>query len=380
MKPLVVLGVTGSIGRQSLEVADHLGWPVVGIGARSPSAGLAEIARSRPEAQIAVAGGSLEEREGFSQEFGARARFGPEALEELSATPKAVVVNGVVGLVGLPLTLAAARAGNRIALANKESMVAAGPLIRRELRRSGGELIPVDSEHSAIFQCLTGEDPGSIERVILTASGGPFRTWELDKLESVTPAEALVHPNWSMGDRITIDSATMANKALEVMEAQQLFELEVDQVEVVIHPESVVHSMVRFRDGSIKAQLGAPDMKLPIAYAVTFPERRADVLKPFDLAGVSLNFEAPDLARFPALALGYAAARSGQSAPAVYNASDEVAVAAFLAGRLGFRSITSIIERTMEGVGVQPVETIDDVLSADREARSLAAAAIAGAC
>ncbi|HJU81935.1 MAG TPA: 1-deoxy-D-xylulose-5-phosphate reductoisomerase [Acidimicrobiia bacterium] len=380
MKPLVVLGVTGSIGRQSLEVADHLGWPVVGIGARRPSAGLAEIARSRPEAQIAVAGGSLEEREGFSQEFGARARFGPEALEELAAAPKAVVVNGVVGLVGLPLTLAAARAGNRIALANKESMVAAGPLIRRELRRSGGELIPVDSEHSAIFQCLTGEDPESVERVILTASGGPFRTWELDKLESVTPAEALAHPNWSMGDRITIDSATMANKALEVMEAQQLFELEVDQVEVVIHPESVVHSMVSFRDGSIKAQLGAPDMRLPIAYALSFPERTADVLKPFDFAGVSLNFEAPDLARFPALALGYAAARSGQSAPAVYNASDEVAVAAFLAGRLGFRSITSIIERTMEAVGVQPVESIDDVLSADREARSVAAAAIAGAC
>jgi 1-deoxy-D-xylulose-5-phosphate reductoisomerase len=380
MKPLVVLGVTGSIGRQSLEVADQLDWPVVGIGARRPGAALAEIARSRPEAQIAVAGGSLEEREEFSREFGARASYGSEALEELAARPKAVVVNGVVGLVGLPLTMAAARAGNRIALANKESMVAAGPLIRRELQRSGGELIPVDSEHSAIFQCLTGEDFESVERVILTASGGPFRTWELEKLDSVTPVEALAHPNWSMGDRITIDSATMANKALEVMEAQQLFQIEVDQVEVVIHPESVVHSMVRFRDGSIKAHLGAPDMRLPIAYALTYPERTADVLKPFDFAGVSLNFETPDLARFPALALGYAAARIGQSAPAVYNAADEVAVAAFLAGRLGFRSITSVIERTMEGVGVKPVESVDDVLAVDREARSLAAAAIAGAC
>jgi 1-deoxy-D-xylulose-5-phosphate reductoisomerase len=380
MKPLVVLGVTGSIGRQSLEVADQLDWPVVGIGARRPGAALAEIARSRPEAQIAVAGGSLEEREEFSREFGARASYGSEALEELAARPEAVVVNGVVGLVGLPLTMAAARAGNRIALANKESMVAAGPLIRRELQRSGGELIPVDSEHSAIFQCLTGEDFESVERVILTASGGPFRTWELEKLDSVTPVEALAHPNWSMGDRITIDSATMANKALEVMEAQQLFQIEVDQVEVVIHPESVVHSMVRFRDGSIKAQLGAPDMRLPIAYALTYPERTADVLKPFDFAGVSLNFETPDLARFPALALGYAAARIGQSAPAVYNAADEVAVAAFLAGRLGFRSITSVIERTMEGVGVKPVESVDDVLAVDREARSLAAAAIAGAC
>lgn len=380
MKPLVVLGVTGSIGRQSLDVADQLGWAVVGIGARRPSAGLAEIARSRPEAEIAVAGGSLDEREEFSREFRARVKFGPEALEELAAIPKAVVVNGVVGLVGLPLTMAAAKAGNRIALANKESMVAAGPLIRRELERSGGELIPVDSEHSAIFQCVTGEDRESVERVILTASGGPFRTWEVDKLESVTPAEALAHPNWSMGDRITIDSATMANKALEVMEAQQLFELEVDQVEVVIHPESVVHSMVRFRDGSIKAQLGDPDMRLPIAYALTYPDRAPDVLKPFDFAGVSLNFEAPDLTRFPALALGYAAARSGRSAPVVYNASDEVAVAAFLNGRLGFRSITSVIERTLEGLGVQSVESVDDVLAVDQEARSLAAAAIAGAC
>ncbi|HJU51860.1 MAG TPA: 1-deoxy-D-xylulose-5-phosphate reductoisomerase [Acidimicrobiia bacterium] len=380
MKPLVVLGVTGSIGRQSLEVADQLGWPVVGIGAKRPGAELAEIARSRPETQIAVAGGSLEERQEFSQKFGARVSFGPEALEELAAMPKAVVVNGVVGLVGLPLTMAAARSGNRIALANKESMVAAGPLIRKELRRSGGELIPVDSEHSAIFQCLTGEDRESVERVILTASGGPFRTLEIDKLESVTPAEALAHPNWTMGDRITVDSATMANKALEVMEAQQLFELQVDQVEVVIHPESVVHSMVRFRDGSIKAQLGPPDMRLPIAYALTFPERAEDVLKPFDFAGISLNFEAPDLARFPALALGYAAARAGQSAPAVYNASDEMAVAAFLNGRLGFRSITTVIERTMDGLGVQSVESVDDVLSADREARSFAAAAMAGAC
>ncbi|MGH8957357.1 MAG: 1-deoxy-D-xylulose-5-phosphate reductoisomerase [Acidimicrobiia bacterium] len=380
MKPLVVLGVTGSIGRQSLEVAGQLGWPVVGIGARRPSPELAQVARSLPEATVAVAGGSQEEREEFSKEFGKRARFGPEALDELAAIPQTVVVNGVVGLVGLPPTMAAARAGNRIALANKESMVAAGPLIRRELRISGGELIPVDSEHSAVFQCLAGEDRESVERVILTASGGPFRTWEIDRLESVTPAEALQHPNWSMGDRITIDSATMANKALEVMEAQQLFELDVDQIEVVIHPESVVHSMVRFRDGSIKAQLGAPDMRLPIAYALTYPDRAPDVIKPFDFASVSLNFESPDLDRFPALALGFGAARLGQSAPALYNAADEVAVAAFLKGRLGFRSITSVIERTLDGVGVQSVASVDDVLAADREARSFAAAAIAGSC
>ncbi|HEY3427113.1 MAG TPA: 1-deoxy-D-xylulose-5-phosphate reductoisomerase [Acidimicrobiia bacterium] len=380
MKPLVVLGVTGSIGRQTLEVAGQLGWPVVGIGARRPSPELTEIALSFPEAQVAVAGGSKTEREEFSRQVGERAGFGPEALEELAATPKAVVVNGIVGLAGLPPTMAAAKAGNRIALANKESMVAAGPIIRRELERSGGELIPVDSEHSAVFQCLVGEDRQVLDRVVLTASGGPFRMWELDRLESVTPAQALQHPNWSMGARITIDSATMANKALEVMEAQQLFELDVDQIEVVIHPESVVHSMVRFRDGSIKAQLGSPDMKLPIAYALTYPDRATGVLKPFDFSRLSLNFEVPDLDRFPALALGYTAARLGQSAPISYNASDEVAVAAFLNGRLGFRSIASVIERTLDGMGTQAVNSVADVLAVDREARTLAAAAIAGSC
>jgi 1-deoxy-D-xylulose-5-phosphate reductoisomerase len=380
MKPLVVLGVTGSIGRQALEVAGHLGWPVVGIGARQPNPELTELALSFPEAQVAVAGGSKAEREEFSRQIRERAWFGPEALEELAATPKAVVVNGIVGLAGLPPTMAAAKAGNRIALANKESMVAAGPIIRRELEQSGGELIPVDSEHSAVFQCLVGEDLRMLDRVVLTASGGPFRMWELDRLESVTPAQALQHPNWSMGPRITIDSATMANKALEVMEAQQLFELDVDQIEVVIHPESVVHSMVRFRDGSIKAQLGSPDMRLPIAYALTYPDRATGVLKPFDFSRLSLNFEMPDLDRFPALALGYTAARLGQSAPISYNASDEVAVAAFLNGRLGFRSIASVIERTLDGMGTQAVNSIADVLAVDREARTLAAAAIAGSC
>jgi 1-deoxy-D-xylulose-5-phosphate reductoisomerase len=380
MKPLVVLGVTGSIGRQTLAVAGQLGWPVVGIGARRPSPELIAVALSLPEAQVAVAGGSKDEREEFSRQAGARAGFGTEALEQLAATPNAVVVNGIVGLAGLPPTMAAAKAGNRIALANKESMVAAGGIIRRALKESGGELIPVDSEHSAVFQCLVGEDLGLLDRVVLTASGGPFRMWELDRLASVTPAEALAHPNWSMGDRISIDSATMANKALEVMEAQQLFELSVDQIEVVIHPESVVHSMVRFRDGSIKAQLGSPDMRLPIAYALTYPDRALGVLKPFDFSGVSLNFEIPDLDRFPALALGYTAARLGQSAPISYNASDEVAVAAFLDARIGFRTITSVIERTMEGVGLQAVDSVADVLAVDREARTLAAATIAGSC
>jgi 1-deoxy-D-xylulose-5-phosphate reductoisomerase len=380
MKPLVVLGVTGSIGRQTLEVARHLEWPVVGIGARRASDELAALADSLPEAAVGVVGGSIDERASFRARFGDRVTFGIEAMEALAAMPGVVVMNAVVGLAGLPVTMAAARAGNRIALANKESMVAAGPLIRSQLERSGGELIPVDSEHSAIFQCLMGEGPESIGQVILTASGGPFRTWEVDRLASVTPSEALAHPNWPMGDRITVDSATMVNKALEVMEAQQLFGLAVEQIDVVVHPESVVHSMVRFRDGSIKAQLGAPDMRLPISFALTYPDRPADVLAPFDFTGVSLHFEKPDPRRFPALALGYATARSGGSGPTVYNAADEVAVAAFLQGRLGFRSITSIIERSLGEIGVQPIGSIDDVLAADKEARSFAAAAVAGSC
>lgn len=380
MKPLAILGVTGSIGLQTLEVADRLAWPVVAIGARRPSSELLDIALSRPEAQVAVAGGSKEERAQLAKRLGQRVTFGSEALEGLAAWPNTVVMNAVVGLAGLPVTLAAASAGNRIALANKESMVAAGPLVRRELEKSGGELIPVDSEHSAVFQCLAGEKRELVDRIVLTASGGPFRTWRVEDLDSVTPAQALKHPNWSMGDRITIDSATMANKALEVMEAQQLFEIDVDRIEVVVHPESVVHSMVRFRDGSIKAQLGAPDMKLPIAFALTYPERAADVLRPFEFSGVSLHFEEPDLEKFPALALGFDAGRRGGAAPAVYNASDEVAVAAFLDGRLGFGAIAAVIERALNEVGGHSADSLEGILEADREARSFAAAVIAQSC
>ncbi len=380
MKPLAVLGVTGSIGRQTLEVARELAWPVTAIGARRPSAELAQIARDWPEATIAVAGGSQEERAEFADEFGNRVSFGSESLAEAAAQPDVLVVNGVVGLAGLPVTLAAARAGNRIALANKESMVAAGPMIKAELARSGGELIPVDSEHSAIFQCLAGERPETVSKVILTASGGPFRGFSRDQLESVTPEQALRHPNWSMGKRITVDSATLVNKALEVIEAINLFDLDLEHVEVVVHPESVVHSLVRFRDGSIKAQLGAPDMRLPIAVALTYPDRATQILEPFELAGVTLHFEAPDREAFKALDLGYEAARQGGAAPAIFNAADEVAVEAFLGGRVGFNGITEVISSTMEKLPGLPADTLEEVLAADRAAREEAAGLIAGAC
>ena len=284
-----------------------------------------------------------------------RVSFGPESLAAAAAQVDVLVVNGVVGLAGLPVTLAAAKAGNRIALANKESMVAAGPLIKAELARSGGELIPVDSEHSAIFQCLQGERPETVSKVILTASGGPFRGFSREQLESVTPKQALQHPNWSMGKRITVDSATLVNKALEVIEAVNLFDLDLEQVEVVVHPESIVHSLVRFRDGSIKAQLGAADMRLPIAVALDLSGSRSPrFLEPFEFPGVALHFEEPDREAFGALELGYEAARQGGAAPAIFNAADEVAVEAFLKGRVGFTGITEVIAATLEQTARTP--------------------------
>jgi 1-deoxy-D-xylulose-5-phosphate reductoisomerase len=288
-------------------------------------------------------------------------------------------MNAVVGVAGLPHTLAALEAGNRLALANKESLVAAGALVKAALKQ-GGELIPVDSEHSAIFQCLVGEHPEGVERVILTASGGPFRGWDLERLEAVTPEEALRHPNWVMGRRITVDSATLVNKALEVIEAHYLFDLDFDRIAVVVHPQSLIHSMVEFSDGSFKAHLGRPDMRIPIAYALTYPSRGRSLVDPFVWSGQSLTFEEPDRKAFPALELGYEAGRSGGSAPAVFNAADEVAVEAFLQGRLGFTGIPRVIEGTMETVPNVEVSGLEDVIDADRQARAAAAALIAGAC
>ena len=379
-KALVVLGATGSVGRQTLEVADELGFRVVGIGARTPGPELVGLARAHPEAEIAAAGGSADERGSFQSALtGRRVEFGSEALTELAGRPDTIVMNGVVGVAGLPHTLAALEAGNRLALANKESLVAGGSLVRAALKL-GGELVPVDSEHSALFQCLMGEHLEGVERVILTASGGPFRGWDETRLESVTPDQALRHPNWVMGKRITVDSATLVNKALEVIEAHYLFDLEFDRIAVLVHPQSIVHSMVEFSDGSFKAHLGRPDMRIPIAFALTHPLRRRSLVEPFAWPGLNLTFEEPDLDSFPALRLGYEAGRSGGSAPATFNAADEVAVEAFLQGRLGFNGIPRVIAGTMEAVANVPIFTLDDVVEIDRQARAAAAALIAGAC
>ena len=380
MNPLVVLGATGSIGRQALEVATHLQVPVVGLAARRLSPELLGLAARYPEATVGVTSPRSGDGPMISEALGSRALIGPDALDTLAALPGCTVLNGVVGAVGLSASAVALEAGNRLALANKESLVAGGPVLLAAKRRGGGELIPVDSEHSAVLQCMAGEEPSSATKIVLTASGGPFLGWSLERLEKVSPEEALRHPTWRMGPRITIDSATLMNKGFEVIEAHYLFDMPYDSIEVVIHPQSLVHAMVEFSDGSVKAQLGDPDMRVPIQYALTYPTRSAGKAAAFGVSGRQLTFERPDPIGFPALALAYEAGRRGGSAPAVLNAADEVAVEAFLAGRIGFLGIVEVVERTLERVHSGSMETVDDVRAIDGEAREAAGSFLARVC
>ena len=380
MTRLVVLGATGSIGRQTLEVADRLGLEVAAIAARSVSDRLLELAAAYPEALVGVAGATPTERAGLAEALAERALFDPGSLVELATIPGATIVNGIVGVAGLPASVAALDAGNRLALANKESLVAGGDVVLAACSRGGGTLVPVDSEHSAIHQCLVGEQAESVRRLILSASGGPFRGRSADEMETVTVDEALDHPTWDMGPRITIDSATLMNKAFEVIEAHHLFGIDYDRIDVVVHPQSIVHSLVEFVDGSLKAHLGEPDMRVPIQYAITEPARLSGTLEPFDLAGRALSFEEPDRDVFRCLDLGYAAGRAGGSAPAVLNAADEVAVRAFLERRIGFASIAVIVERTLDDVEHRTLTSVGDVLEVDREARAVAHGHIGGSC
>lgn len=378
--PVVVLGATGSIGTQTIDVASSLGLEVVALAARRPSAEFAGLVKSFPDAVAVVAGGSSEERSDFVDSVGRPVEFGAEAVLSAAATPGATVMNGIVGAAGLRATVAALEAGNRLGLANKESLVAGGPVVRKALAEHGGQLIPVDSEHSALYQCLAGEDPESISKVVLTASGGPFHGRDRHSLAGVTPEEALRHPTWEMGSRISIDSATLFNKGLEIIEAHFLFDLDYDHIEVVIHPGSILHSAVEFVDGSWKGQFGRPDMRIPIQLALTWPERAPTQVESFSLAGSTLHFEHPDREAFPALDIAYAAGRQGGSTPAVLNAADEVAVEAFLSGRLGFLGIAEVVSRTIEMADWRALETIEDVVEADGEARATASSLIAGAC
>lgn len=372
LKPLVVLGATGSIGGQTLEVAQQLEIPVVAVAARTASDLLLEIAKRFSDAVICVTEPG-EHADRLRSEFGERARLGPGAITEVAATPGSIVVNGVVGAVGLRSSLAALYAGNRLALANKESLVAGGALIEEALRTGGGELVPVDSEHSAIFQCIVGEDPGSVKRLILTASGGPFRGMSIDELSDVTVEQALDHPTWSMGRRISIDSATLMNKAFEVIEAHHLFGMSYDAIEVVVHPQSIVHSFVEFADGVVKAEVGLPDMRKPIQYALTAPQRHAVPREPFSLVGQTLSFEAADREVFRCLDLGYEAGRTGGTATAVLNAADEVAVAAFLDGRIPFTAIAEVVGSVLGRHEAYVPQDIEAVEAADAEGRAYAA-------
>jgi 1-deoxy-D-xylulose-5-phosphate reductoisomerase len=377
LTPLVILGVTGSIGAQTLEVADRLEVPVAAMAARRGSKALLAVARRYPDALVAVAEPTPEEREFMSGRLGSRLSIGHDAVADLAALPGSTVVNGIVGSAGLRPSVEALRAGNRLALANKESLVAGGEVVLEALSAGGGELIPIDSEHSALWQCLTGEDIAEVRRLILTASGGPFRGKLRKDLADVSAEAALAHPTWSMGRRISIDSATLMNKAFEVIEAHHLFRVGYDQIDVVVHPESVIHSLVEFVDGSVKAELGHPDMRVPIQYAITYPARAPAPADPFDLTSVSLTFEPPDRQEFPGLELGYAAGRRGGIAPAALNAADEVAVAAFLDGAISFLDITEVVARVLDAAEDSVPSTVEDVLAADAAARREAARLIA---
>lgn len=373
MKGVAVLGATGSIGRSTLAVLDQHPdrFRPVALTAHRSGDTLAElVARYRPSLAV------LAEPGGWTPPPtpGTRWRFGPEALLEAAALPEAdVVLNALVGAAGLRPTLAALHAGKRLALANKESLVCGGSLVLAAAEAGGGTLLPVDSEHSAILQCLQGTPERAVRRLILTASGGPFRQLPVTSLAHVRAREALRHPTWEMGAKITIDSATLANKALEVIEAHFLFGVGYDSIDAVVHPQSIIHSMVEFVDGSVLAQMGFPTMELPILYALTAPERLPYACRRFDpVAAGPLTFEPVRTAHFRAFALGVAAGRAGGAAPAAFNAANEVAVAAFLRDRISFMEIGDTIEAALEDAPPYAPATLEEVLETDARARRAA--------
>jgi 1-deoxy-D-xylulose-5-phosphate reductoisomerase len=346
VKRVALLGATGSIGRQAIEIVEaHPGLEL--CAAASSSTPLDDV-----DAPLKQVGGDL--------------------IELLERAQPDVVLNAVVGFAGVHATLWTLEHGIDLALANKESLVAAGELALAAQARGGGRILPVDSEHSALFQCLQGSARDQVSSLLLTGSGGPFRGRTRDELGSVTPDEALAHPTWRMGRKITIDSATLANKGLELIEAHFLFGVPYDQIEVVLQPTSIVHSLVRFRDGAALAHLGYPDMRVPISYALTYPERAATPVPPLDLTSLTLQFEAPDVETFPMLRLAREAGETGGTAPCVFNAANEVAVAAFLENRLAFLGIAEVVEAALTWSEATPARDLDDLLEADRSARVLA--------
>ena len=373
MKRIVILGSTGSIGRNALWVAERFPdrFQVVGLGAGRNIDLLADqVQRFRPRA-VAVLTAELAGDLRRRLPPGTEVLAGLSGYQQVAALPESqLVLSAMVGAAGLMPTLAALHAGKDVALANKETLVMAGDLVTTEVGRHQVRLLPVDSEHSAVFQALTGHRRQDLKRIVLTASGGPFLHAGLEELQRVTPAQALAHPNWRMGPKVTIDSATLMNKGLEVIEARWLFDLDLAQIGVAMHPQSIVHSLVEYVDGSVIAQLGIPDMRVPIAYALSYPERLPLDLPPLDLLAVqTLTFLEPDRARFPCLGLAFAALKAGGTMPAVLNAANEVAVEAFLTGRIPFLAIGEVVEEAMERHRSSPAVEVEVILSADRWAR-----------
>jgi 1-deoxy-D-xylulose-5-phosphate reductoisomerase len=380
-----LLGSTGSIGEQTLAVVESFPdrFRVAALAAGRNVAKLAEqVRRHRPElVAVAEPAGAKELAERLGGAPDCAIAVGAEGLEAVATHPADLVVAGLVGAVGLRPVLAAVRAGRDVALANKEALVVAGALVLREVRQRGVGLLPVDSEHSAVFQALAGQRREDLHRIVLTASGGPFRTWPAERIARATAREALAHPNWDMGPKITVDSASLMNKGLEVIEARWLFDLPPERIDVVVHPQSIVHSLVELVDGSLLAQLGLPDMRVPIALALSWPERLPLEGARLDLAAAGrLEFETPDTKRFPCLELARAALGGGEAAPAVLNAANEVAVEAFLAGRLAFGDIAAtnatVLERFLARCGPPRAWPLEDLLEADAWARGEAAATV----
>jgi len=376
MRRLSLFGATGSVGQSTLDLVrrDGEAWRVGVLTANSDAAELARLAREfQPELVVIADESRYEELKASLSGTNIRVAAGAQALVDAATLPTDLVLAAIVGTAGLAPTMAALEAGHNVALANKESLVSAGELMIAAAERSGAAILPVDSEHNAIFQCLAGGRMKQVRRIILTASGGPFRTMSADDMAHVTPAQAVAHPNWSMGAKISVDSATMMNKGLELIEAHHLFPVGLDRIEILVHPQSVIHSLVEYIDCSTLAQLGSPDMRIPIASALAWPQRMATPCAPLDLASIArLDFEAPDEARFPATALCRAAIAEGGARPAQLNAANEVAVAAFLAGRISFPAIVDTVRRVIDADAPAAPTSLQDIFSVDAASRAAA--------
>ncbi len=377
-RSVTILGATGSVGRSTLDLIERDGerYEVLAVTANRDVEGLAAAARRVRAGRAVIADPALlEPLRAALAGSGTEAAAGDEAVLEAAGAGADWTMAAIVGCAGLSPTMAAIRGGRTVALANKEALVSAGHLMIEAARSSGAALLPVDSEHNAIFQCFDSKRPEGVSRIILTASGGPFRDRSLEEMRSATPAEAIAHPNWSMGAKISVDSATLMNKGLELIEAFHLFPLPAEAFEIVIHPQSVIHSLVEYVDGSVLAQLGSPDMRIPIAYTLAWPERMATPCERLDLVRTgALSFSAPDPERFPALELARQALRDGGARPAVLNAANEVAVGAFLEGGIGFLDIASIAAETLQCYAPAAPGSVEEVLEIDREARASAEA------